>query len=162
MALGIYQAIIIFFCGFILIQPSYPQNYAGYNYGLDYTSHYSTCSGLLIILLTLAIFIDSWNSIIKYLGFFLSIIAIIICFIMDSFLEGFSSQYKMYFFIPQIFSTPNFYVSIIVSTLIAVAPLIVYRYIQYRFNPCDWQLIREKELHDIKTKNVEMEDLHQN
>ena len=38
---------------------------------------------------------SSWDAIQKYLGFWLSGLAIVLCFVLDSFMKGFSSDYKM-------------------------------------------------------------------
>ena len=49
---------VIFFSSFILVQPGFPQNHFGHEYGLFFTSHYCAVAGILSCLATFAIFIE--------------------------------------------------------------------------------------------------------
>ncbi len=136
---AVYHSTVLFFLAAILFEED-PRNSNGKAMGLHAMGNMVMSVGVVVVVLELALVIDTWN-IVMHVLVWGSILGYLLIFWIESQLPTLvPAQYNQF---EMIFSDPLFYFYAILAIFLCLAPEFVSRYFSQQYHPEDRQILRE-------------------
>mmetsp|Transcript_6396 Transcript_6396/g.8898 ORF Transcript_6396/g.8898 Transcript_6396/m.8898 type:complete len:1206 (+) Transcript_6396:189-3806(+) len=139
LASAFYHSLVFFGCG-CLIFLSEPVAHNGQTDGLLFMGHYVATIGIFVVLAKIAWETKYWT----WVNFAFEVLSLLVYFlvllVISSLPSSWPDGYWMFF---RLFSTPSWYLTILVGFFIALVPDIVYKVVQREYFPEKWQILQD-------------------
>ncbi|KAH3766896.1 transmembrane protein [Pelomyxa schiedti] len=137
------HSLFFFFSGYLYFFVNDVVDVGGYTNHVWLHSLYVSLAAIITIQLMVVIYVKTWTGWLL-VSVLLSLLAVVVDFILESFIPNFSPSNKIYWGIPIVMSQPGFYLYTLIVCFIAIVPFVIARYCHRQFFPEAWMILQEK------------------